>query len=232
MLEKMKESNKTIISMDRTQKESDGRYTKLVDYYSTQKDLMNEVKDRNKELSKIIKDQGERILMLNKSIISLEGSINTGDVSVDERDSSIINLSMQYPNSGESFINWDGKISTKTNTYSGEWKFGKLPIEILLTETERGLWKSRLIGPDWLQVDSINVKSMETESFSQKPEDRKFGFILGGGYYQSINQNNQNSLVISGGAYYLNHQLLLNGTSLGQVGVSYLYRFNSKKKRK
>lgn len=232
MLEKIRESNARIIQMDKLKKESDGQYSKLVDYYSTQKDMMAEITQKNKELSKLIKSQGERILMLNSSIISLEGSVNSGDIAVDELDSNVIHLSMKYPDSDDPFINWKGRIFRDSKTYSGEWNFGKLPIEIILTETDRGLWKSRLVGPDWLKVDSINVKSLPASSFSPKDEYRKVGFILGGGYLQSINQQSQNSLMISAGAYYLNHQVVLNGTSIGQIGVSYLYRFNSKKKQK
>jgi predicted RND superfamily exporter protein len=232
MLDKLRESNRTIIEMDKTQKEADGRYAKLVNYYSNQNEMMQSIGEKNKELSKLLKSQGEKILMLNESIISLEGSVNSGDISFEGPDSNIINLSMKYPDSDDPFINWNGKIFTDKSTYSGEWKFGKLPIEILLTETDRGLWKSRIIGPDWLKVDSINVKSLPPKDFSSEEEFRKFGLIFGGGYLKSINQGTPNALTILAGAYYQNHQLLLNGTSVGHIGLTYQYRLNSKKKKK
>ena len=44
------EVKKEIIANDSLVKEKEGQYAKLVDYYNTEKDLKNQLKDSNKEL--------------------------------------------------------------------------------------------------------------------------------------------------------------------------------------
>lgn len=226
-------ANKEILKLDTLKKERDGQYAKLVNYFETDKTLKKELADKNKELSELIKDQNERILMLNSSIITLESKITSGQVTVDSTDSSIINLSIKYPDSNDPFINWDGKIFTESNSYLGEWKFGKLPIQVVLTETERGLWNSRLIGPDWLKVDSIEVKSLPPSEFGKKEDVSNFGLTFGGGFLASLNPGQANGVMVGVGAQYKNSSIILNYGSINDfVGVSYYHKIQFNKKRK
>ena len=48
---------KSIIASDKLTKEAEGQYAKLVDYYKTEKDLINDIKENNIELYKTIKKQ-------------------------------------------------------------------------------------------------------------------------------------------------------------------------------
>jgi len=232
MYNKIQEANKELVKLDKIKKESDGQYSKLVNYFSDQRTLNSDLRDRNKELSKLIKKQGERILMLNNSVISLEGKVSKGDITIEENDSTVINLSLKYPNSSNSFINWDGKIFTTTSSYLGNWSFKSLPIQVIMTETDRGLWKTRLVGPDWLKVDCIEVNSLPPLDFSNVKKERSLGFLLGGGYNKSLNPVINDALSISGGIYFKNHNILLNGTSNSQIGINYIYRFSNKNKNR
>ena len=230
LMNEVNKANKELVRQDKLKKEADGQYAKLVNYFNSQKDLNNQLKDDNKELSKLLKKQGERLLMINNSIISLEGAISSGGVTVDPKDTSIINLSLKYPNSEEAFINWNGKIFSKNKSYLGEWSFGKLPLQIILTETSRGVWNSRLIGPSWLKVDSMNINSLPPQDFDPI-EDQKIGFLLGGGFFKSFTPQQYDAFSVTGGIYIKYHNILLNATSIGQIGVNYIYRFNTKKKK-
>jgi hypothetical protein len=230
LMEEVNSANRELVKLDKLKKESDGQYAKLVNYFSSQRELNQQLAEDNKDLSKLLKKQDERLLMINKSIISLEGAVSEGGVTVDPKDTSIINLSLKYPSSEEAFINWNGKIFSKTKSYLGEWSFGKLPLQIILTETSRGLWNSRLIGPSWLKVDSMQINSLPPDKIVSV-EYQKVGFLLGGGYFKSFSQSQTDAFSITGGAYIKNHNLLVNLTSIGQVGVSYVYRFNAKKKK-
>lgn len=231
LMDEIEKSNRELVKLDVLKKEADGHYSKLVDYFNSQRNLNQILARDNYELSRALKKQDERLLMINRSIISLEGAISSGGVTVDPTDTSIINLSLKYPNSEESFINWDGRIFSKTRSYLGEWSFGKLPLQIILTETDRGLWKSRLIGPSWLIVDSMTINSLPPKEI-QPVEDRAISWYLGGGYIKSIDQNYSDALSVMGGIGIKNHNLLLNATSTGQIGLNYVYRFNYKKKNR
>jgi uncharacterized membrane-anchored protein YhcB (DUF1043 family) len=231
MYEQLQFANKEIVKLDTLKKERDGQYAKLVSYFESEKTLKESLREDNKELSKLVEAQNERILMLNQAVVSLEDAISKGEVDIDPTDSTIVKVNLTYPDSENPFINWNGKIFTDNLTYSGKWSFGSLPIEILLTETERGLWKSRLIGPDWLKVDSINVKSLPPSDIADDPNVDNFGILVGGGYMSSLDPNLGRGVSIGFGAQYKNSSLMLNYGSLGNyLGLSYYHRISLNKK--
>lgn len=224
------QNHRDILKMDVLKKDADGQYSKLVDFFKTQKELNEQLKKQNRELYDRLTDQGERLLMINNSIISLKDEISQGDVEPDPVDSNIIKLDLKYPNSSESFINWNGKIHTKNLTYLGEWKFGKLPLQVILTETSKGMWSSKLIGPSWLLVDSMTVNSLPPAEIAKPTEYTKLGWVFGGGFFKSLT-NNQGAISIGGGLYYKNNVLVLNAMSNNYVGLHYYYRFVKEKKK-
>jgi len=233
MYEEQQSMNKMIVEMDTTTKEKDGQYAKLVNNFKSQKDLIKQLKDQNGDLYKFIKSQKEELLMINNTVISLQTKIDNGFGEFNPKDSNLINVSLKYPNDTDWFIKWDGSIHTKTAYYNGEWRFGSLPLQIVMTETERGIWKSRLIGPEWLLVESIDINSIPPEQMVNKPEQRNLGFILGGGYIHSFDVNTSPSAIsIGGGLYFKNNSIILNGTTNKTVGLNYYYRFKSFKKKK
>jgi hypothetical protein len=224
------QNHRDILKADRTKKDNDGQYSKLVDFFKTQKELNQQLKEQNKQLYDRLTSQGERLLMINNSIISLRDEISQGDVEPDPIDSNIIKLDLKYPNSSESFINWNGKIDTKNLTYLGEWKFGKLPLQVILTETSNGMWSSKLIGPNWLIVDSMTVNSLPPSEIAKPVEYTKLGWVFGGGYSKSLTDN-QGAISVGGGLYYKNNVLVLNAMSNNYVGLHYYYRFVKEKKK-
>lgn len=231
MYQELQEANRAIVEMDRTTKEKDGQYAKLVDYFNSERDLNRELKNQNRELYKLIKSQDEKLLMMSNAIVSLQGKDDEGDITQNEEDTTVFDISLRYPNSDNPFINWDGSIFTSTQTYRGKWSFGELPLQIVMTETERGLWKSRLIGPEWLIVDSISVKSLPPQEFDNTPKRSNFGLLLGGGYVRSFDQNINNGLEISAGLQYKSHLLMLDASTTQQVGFKYIYKFNNFRKK-
>ena len=137
-------------------------------------------------------------------------------------------MALKYPNDKEPFINWNGSVDKQSAFYKGEWTFGKLPLQIVLTEESRGLWKSRLVGPEWLKVDSMTINSLP-------PNDnniRNLQFFVGGGYIKSLS-NGPNGITIGGGLSFKGkHNLLLQATTNKELGLSYYYNFQTKKKKK
>jgi hypothetical protein len=228
--DQISQAQRDILAADRLKKDDDGQYSKLVNFFKTQKELNEQLKKQNIELYERITNQGERLLMINNSIISLKNEISQGDVEPDPVDSSIIKLDLKYPNSSESFINWNGKIHTKNLTYLGEWKFGKLPLQVILTETSKGMWSSKLIGPSWLLVDSMTVNSLPPDKIVKPIEYTNLGLVFGGGFFKSLTTN-QGAISIGGGIYYKNNVLVLNAMSNNYVGLHYYYKFVKEKKK-
>jgi hypothetical protein len=225
------ELKKSIIAADSLVKEADGRYAKLVNYYNSEKTLKRELQKSNSELYKIIKKQDERVLSLTSTIISLNSKIDEGFGKINPLDSNQIELALRYPSKEDPFIKWDGNLDRISAKYFGEWTFGKLPLQIILTEEKRGLWKHRLVGPEWLTVDSLRIESLPPDQYTPTV-DRKIQFLLGGGYYTSLVNPNWGSINIGVGVNLFNqHNLILGATTNQEVGLNYYYQFKAVKKR-
>lgn len=226
------ELKKSIIESDSLRKEADGRYAKLVDYYNTEKDLKKELKESNEELYKVIKKQNERILSLTSAVITLQGQLSEGFGKFNLNDTNKIDLTLKYPNDGNPFINWFGYVDKKTAYYRGEWAFGRLPLQVVLTEEKRGIWKSRLIGPDWLIVDSMSINSLPPEKYSPIIQ-RKLQFLVGGGYYKSLSAAGFDVISVGFGFNLFDkHNIIVNTNTNKEAGVNYYYKFQSFKRRK
>lgn len=236
LYEQMRENNRQLVLNSKLVKEKDGQYSKFVDNFNTQKDLLIQLKNENKDLYKVIKKNDEKLLSITNTVISLKKEIIEGFGKFNPKDSNLINLSLKYPTNDDWFISWDGTVHKKTAYYKGEFSFGKLPLQIVLTETTKGIWNSRLIGPKWLIVDSIEVKALDPKEYNNTPaldilDERKTGFIMGGGFNRSFDKTIPNSLSIGFGVYYKNHSLIMNGTTNKSVGLHYYYRFITYKKK-
>jgi uncharacterized membrane-anchored protein YhcB (DUF1043 family) len=225
------ELKKSIIASDKLTKEADGRYAKLVDYYASQGDLMKELKDSNKDLYKTIKKQDERLLSITSSIITLDSKIVQGFAQTDPVDTNKLNLSLKYPDEKDPFVYWDGWVNKHTAAYNGTFSFGKLPIQIILTEDTRGLWKSRIVGPDWLKVDSMSIKSLPPAEYaSVKPKNIQW--LVGGSYIYNLTTNGQGLGVNFGLSLFDRHNLILGATTLNQVSLGYTYKIKTFKRNK
>lgn len=224
------ELKKSIIESDRLIQESNGSYVKLVDYYTSEKELLKDLKKDNKDLYKTINGQGEKILSLTKTIVTLREKIDTGFGKVNSLDTNKIDLKLTYPTSTDPFIKWTGSVNKRTTKYDGAWTFGKLPISIIVTEETRGLWKERIIGPDWFIVDSINVKSLPPEEYVPEKE-RNIQLLVGGGYYTS--KTGFGSVGVGFGVNILkNHNIIIGTNTKLEFGIQYYYKFLKYKKKK
>lgn len=223
---------KSIIDSDSLKKEADGQYSKLVNYYSSETELKDQLKESNEDLYKIIKKQEERILSLSSVVYTLRSEITKGQGKVDPADTNKIKFSLKYPNDSSPFINWNGSIDRHSQYYYGEWTFGKLPIQISLTEDSRGIWKSRVIGPSWLIVDSLSINSLSPQEYPDKDE-KPIQFIIGANYLKSLEKDGAASIGIAGGICIKNqHNILLHATTDKQIGIGYYYKFKEFKRKK
>ena len=222
---------KSIIESDELTKEVDGRYAKLVNFYNSQKDLNQQLKGSNRELHDVIKKQDERILSLTGAVVTLREEVDEGFGKINPTDSNRIDLGLRYPEEENPFITWEGWVNRKNAQYSGNWKFGKLPIEIVVTEESRGLWKHRIIGPDWFIVDSLSVNSLPPSDYG--PKEKPFQFILGGGYVRSLNKSIGDNISVGGGVVIADkHHLIINATTGRDIGLNYYYQIEALKRKK
>ena len=129
------------------------------------------------------------------------------------------------------FIFWDGFINKHTAEYNGIFSFGKLPVKIILTEEKRGLWKSRLVGPDWLKVDSLSILSLPPELYpTVKPKNIQW--LVGGTYYYGLNSTGKAIGVNFGLNLFDKHNIIIGANTLQQVSFGYTYKIKTFKRNK
>lgn len=221
---------KSIIAQDKLLKEADGRYSKLVDYYRSERDLMKQLKEDNEGLYRTIKSQDERLLSITSAIVTLDEKVVQGFGKIDTTDTNKINLALKYPTEKDPFIFWDGWVNKKTAAYRGTFSFGKLPIQVVLTEESRGLWKSRIIGPDWLRVDSMQIVSIPPEKYTVvKP--KKVQWLVGGSYFYDITNRYSAIGVNFGLNLFESHNIVLGANTFQQLSVGYCFKIKSFKRR-
>ena len=221
---------KSIIASDKLTKESNGQYAKVVDYYKSQRDLINELRSTNLELYKRISGQDERLLSITNAIIKLDKKVVSGFAKRDPLDTNQLNLSLKYPSEKDPFVFWDGWVNKNTSAYRGEFSFGKLPIKIILTEESRGTWKSRLVGPEWLKVDSLHISSIPAKDYPIIVPN-KIQWLVGGSYIKALNATNDAIGLNVGVNLYDNHNIILGANSLQQISFGYTYKIKSFKKK-
>jgi len=224
------ELRKSIIAADRLTKEADGRYSKLVDYYSTNRDLIKELKETNRDLYKKIKENNERLLSITNSIITLDKKVVDGFAKPDPVDTNKLNISLRYPDEKNPFVFWDGWLNRHTAAYRGTFSFGKLPIQVVLTEESRGLWKSRIIGPDWLKVDSMSIKSIPPEDYIPV-KARNIQWLIGGNYAYNLTGGGQGIGLTFGLNLFDRHNLFVGANTINQFNIGYLYKIKTFKKK-
>lgn len=230
-IDKTDELKKSIINSDKILKEADGRYSKLVNYYNTEKSLMKQLKDENSDLYSTIKKQDERLLSISSAIITLDKKVVEGFGQEDPVDTNKINLSLKYPNEKEPFVFWDGWVNKNTAAYKGTFSFGRLPIQVVLTEESRGLWKSRIVGPDWLKVDSMQINSIPPVEYVPTIE-KKVQWLVGGSYLYGLNTKLSGIGINFGINLFNSHNIVLGANTFQQVSVGYMFKIKSFKRKK
>ena len=230
---KITELKKSIIESDKLTKEAEGRYAKLVDYYATRMDLSKELKKIDKDLFNIVKNQDERLLSITNAVLSFESKLDSGFGKFNISDTNLIDIELSYPSKDSSFVLWNGYVNKQTAKYRGDWKFNGLPISIIATEEKRGLWKHRIVGPDWIKIDSLTIKSLPPEEYIQTV-DKKLQFLVGINYSTDLMKITSigNVGLGIGINYDRTHNLLLNINTANQIGIGYYYQFRTYKNKK
>jgi hypothetical protein len=221
---------KSIIASDKLTKEANGQYAKIVDYYKSQEDLISELRSTNLELYKKVRGQDERLLSITNAIITLDKKVVSGFAKRDPLDTNQLNLSLKYPTEKDPFVFWDGWVNKNTAAYRGEFSFSKLPIKIVLTEESRGTWKSRLIGPTWLKVDSLTISSIPPKDYPTIIQN-KVQWLVGGSYIKTLNNTGDAIGLNFGVNLYDVHNIILGANTLQQISFGYTYKLKSFKKK-
>lgn len=162
-------------------KEADGRYSQLVTVVDNSNTLMKELKASMEggfdDIRKYLRKNDERLLAFTTAYMSLRGQRDTTLIfNADPKTGADWQFKLLYPDSANSFIEYDGLVFWQNREIIGNWTFKRVPLSFILTETTNGNWNARVVGPDYFIVDSIVTRALPPEKIA---ESKRFNFVAG-----------------------------------------------------
>lgn len=146
---------KELIVRDSLIKITNGLYQSAIQDFYTEKELNEELKNKNKELYREIKELKQTILAYQsitikpkdkQDTIYIEGEIDYQYVEAiySHKDSVFVKFTRNY----------------LINGYVDNWKFNPVGIDIILIETKDNFFSAIIDTPDWLEIQSHSIKTI------------------------------------------------------------------------
>lgn len=228
---KLNKLKKEILAKDRLTQEAAGEYRRLVNDLRSQRDLSKLLKDDTTELSqkltkveKRLEDEKAKLLSLTSiaatftAVDSLETMVEIDSLPVD----STIILRANYP-AANPFIETTTFYVPSEGLATTNWHFNTLPLSIVVSETQSGMWESRVIGPDWLKISSLEVNTVSADKVTTREPFLKplIGLRMSREYPQGALYPGIHGGVVVRSNFYILGDI----TTSGVVGVSILTTF-------
>lgn len=174
--EKVVKDYKTeLIASDSLRKTVDGRYQKLVNDMNSEKDIKNYLKEQNETLFELLKAEKKKPISYTIIQAKPESKVDTITIKDTIRDGlSFKTFKDYYPSQINPFITYSGEIFDQE--IIGKFDLDSLSIGIVVSEKTKGLFEVDLDAPEWLNVTSLEVKSLPLEHIRLD----KFDWLLGG----------------------------------------------------
>ena len=162
---------------DSLKKVAEGMYSAAILEVESSKDLEKILRKENDSLLKEVKKKDQKIWSLTTIISTFKPEKDTIVLIKDSLIPCKYSFNAYYPDKASWFINYSGKI--QSDSLFGSWEFSKLKLALATTETSAGIYKVWLSGPSWLEVESMEIKTVPPKPYKE-PFFRLWGGI---GYY-------------------------------------------------
>lgn len=190
--------------------EADGQYSKMVQHAKNQRQINKATKSNLGNAYNTIKENKERILNYQQMVATFASrQSDTVLIAADSSDSTMHRFTVWYPDRASSFIQYDGTIRWQSKELAGLWTFDTLNLSMVLTEQKDKSWRTRVVGPEFFRVNSIEVVSLPPEKYDPP---HLFRPVIGGGAGRNLNTEQYN-VHIEGGVDIRDRFLLLGTAS-------------------
>lgn len=196
---------KLLLEQDSLRKEDSITYTRLVNDMYKEREFAEMLESENQYLYQKLKDTEKKVVSLTKIVGKLKNK--KSKVEFVKKDG-ITYFEDYYPKKENYFVRY--KAQVEENFVIGEFVFQPLRLDLVIAEREKGVFEAYLNAPSWLEVGSLEVKSLPMQSPSLKIDN--FDWVFGGSLGYSY--LNRTPLVgLSGGFRYKRLMYYLQGTS-------------------
>lgn len=166
-----------------TIKEDEGRYAALCVELDSEKSMKELAAQKLDSVYQVLSRRHERVIYLQSIIASFKPLRDTIAIPVLLATDSVFDYFATYPpDTSEFFIAHQATFDLKNNTALANWMFNDIRLHVVITENLDKTWTSRLIGPDFLVIDSMEVNTLPPDKINKPPF---FRFVAGAGsdYY-------------------------------------------------
>lgn len=204
------ELKKLKIKNDELKKVGDGHYQKLVADTLTKKQLQKEIES----LKLKVKDGVivEKIVLVPTEV---EKPIDSISISQDS-----ITIEDYYPDRDGWFAKYSAILKFADSTSVGKFTFTELPISLVISQGEDGIFKADLKAPEFITVGSLDVQALPMTP----PKIDNFGWLAGGMINKNFDNNTMDYEVL-GGFRYKKINILGSVNTAKQVGIGTVIEF-------
>lgn len=208
----MADLHKEILKGDKLKKISDTQYEKLVADTLTIKQLKNVVSDLGLKVDnpKIV----TRIVYQQKDVEKPVDGVVVKEDSLFIED--------YYPNKEKSTLKYTANVNIKTKKGVGKFKFQPQGLDLIVSETAKGLWKTTLkTDNEFVTINSVDVQSLPSVT---SDKTNNWGTLGGLKYNMGLSEKSENVEVI-GGIRYKRVNIIGSANTNKQVGIGLLFEF-------
>lgn len=211
----LKEYKDILIIEDSLRRVTEGHYQKLVDDRNSQRDIRKILKEHNRELFELLKDEKKKPITYTVIQAKPESIQDTVKIKTEIKEGKKLSrFSSFYPNKKDYFASYTGQIDG--STVNGEWNFNNLEIGLVISEKSRGLFEADLDAPSWLKVGDIKVNTLPLDDIKKE----RFDWLLG--VETGINLMTQQPVVgLEGGIRFNKSIISATATSNKEAVLSY-----------
>jgi hypothetical protein len=206
-----------LIEQDSLRKVDSVTYARLVNDMYKERELSKVLETENKELYNKLKEQEQKVMSLTKVVGKLKSQKSVIPIVNNEGQRYFEDY---YPKKENYFVRYNAQIGE--NKVDGEFVFQPLHLDLVITEKQKGVYEAYLNAPSWLEISSLEVKSLPLTSPSLRPDnfDWVFGGLVGYSYLDK-----RPLLGVNGGFRYKKTLYFLQGSTNQTLylGVSKLF---------
>jgi hypothetical protein len=209
---------KELVTTSELVKLKDGRYEKLLNDYNSSKELLKDLKNSNQSLYRDIKKSNEKVVAVTRALIGFKDKLDS--LSLNKPIEDIIRdkdtLDFFYPNKTSPLIT-HSLLFTSNITAESYWKFKPTPLDLVITETKKGIFKTNIGVNPYVSISSLEVKTIPFET-----EKSNFGWAYGGGLWKGPEEI---GVDLYGGVRISDFNILLRlqPSTQPQIGVGVIY---------
>lgn len=174
-----------LVSSKQNIQEGKGKISSLIDDLNSKESINRELETWGLELEQRNESLNRKVSQLRKEGSKVTGLATVKYVYEEKTDTLFIPIkklnwtNYHYPEENDWTVRHKLWVQSDSVQYSA-WDFSPVRFDMIISESEAGVYKADLIGPEYLRLQNLQVKTLPINPPKYTPD--QFDWLLGGGY--------------------------------------------------